>query len=145
MSKSVLTVPSLANRLGKEEIARLGELVQDDSNCEKYFGSSKRARSLAAKKAAPFRISQALDNTAKWKEDLWTTTSGEYGALRPSGKFEHAYHLSTAKWFVADHPHWNKPVIADYKNLRSTYADLGQDFTSEFLEHNVTQEYLHQN
>lgn len=140
-SQSALTLPSLAKRLDNTELVRLGEILKDDSACEQYFGSSQRMRARGAHKM--HQISQAIDNTAQWKEQLWSTTNGEYGALKPHGKYDGKFNLFTAKWFLADHPHWKNPVVADYKGLKSTYADLGQPVDPVFLNHNVTQEFLH--
>ena len=139
--ESALTLPSLQKRLDNRDIVRLGELVHSDAACEEHFGSSQRMRARGAEKM--HMISQAIDNTAKWDEQLWSTTNGEYGALKPAGKYLGKFNLSTAKWFLPDHPHWKSPVVANYKGLKSTYADLGQPLQAAFLKHNVTQEFLH--
>ena len=53
-----------------------------------------------------------------------STTNGEYGALKPNKQLTH-FNITKAQWYTPEHPHWKNPIIADYKNLKSTYADLG--------------------
>jgi hypothetical protein len=123
--------PALAERLCREDIIRLGEELKQ---------SGKKVKKVSPK---PFRISDAIDNTLGWKEDLWTTTAKDFGAIKPSGEFFHEHHLSSAKHFDPNHPHWKNPIEADYKGLKSTYQDLGQKLEPQFKNHNVTQEFMY--
>ena len=95
--------------------------------CEKYFGSSDRQRAREARIRLPVKISDALDNNGTWDEQIWSTTNGEFGAIKPTGEFDSTHLLSSAKYFIPDHPHWTKPVTHKAR-FQTTYSELGQQF-----------------
>lgn len=73
----------------------------------------------------PPKISGAFENTSPWDESMWARTSGDYGSMEIHDPVETTHRLKTPKWFISDHPHWNNKVKSDYKNMKSTYMDLG--------------------
>lgn len=62
-----------------------------------------------------------------YNERLWSTASREYGALAPVVPPTPAHRLSTAKWYLPEHPFWTKQAEKGppYGGLASTYMDLG--------------------
>jgi len=84
-------------------------------------------RAKDAKARLPHRISEALDNQGAWNEHIWSTTNGEFGAIKPTGQFDSSFLLSSAKYYIPDHPHWTKPVTFKTR-FETTYSELGQKF-----------------
>ena len=52
------------------------------------------------------------------------TTSSEYGAMESSEQSDVRFRLSTAKWFIQDHPYWTQQQAPNYKGLESTYMGM---------------------
>lgn len=68
-----------------------------------------------------------VKSVSPYSERSWSTASREYGALAPVVPPTPAHRLSTAKWYLPEHPFWTKQAESGppYGGLESTYMDLG--------------------
>ena len=77
----------------------------------------------------PVKSRSIADPSNPFTEQLWATTSGEYGVLVPVTPLTTEHRLSTAKWYIADHPFWTNQRLSSappYQGLATTYMDLGK-------------------
>lgn len=92
----------------------------------KLLGSQKHSRGFPDKIPTP--LSKAFSCSSALSERLWTTTSDEYGKRNTSNPPPVGHRLSTAKWYIPDHPYWNENSREKGRGATdtTTYMDLGR-------------------
>lgn len=83
---------------------------------------------------------RAFSSDPSYNENGWSRSSQEYGYRHSVGRSIRGHGLRITDWDISDtHPFRIRPVRSDYKNMKTTYMDLG---STRSVEHPSPFSYL---